>query len=239
MSWQKLTQTVPGGPPASGLRFMPIVDGYVLPAPVREIFAQGKENDVVTLTGANQDELGAFGPPQGPITPESWRKQAQQHYGAQADEFLRLYPAATDQEAVVAQRQSTRDRALVSMYLWAKERSKTARTRVYEYLWDHALPGPDAERFGAFHTSEVPYVLNTLYMSDRPFTAADHRIAGMMSSYWANFAANGDPNGPGLPRWQPIGAKPEILEVGDKTAPIPVAGSPAKFEFFEKYLLAE
>ncbi len=122
------------------------------------------------------------------------------------------------------------------MYLWAKERSRTAKTKVYEYLWDHALPGPDAGRFGAFHTSEVPYVLNTLYMSDRPFTDADRKIAVMMSSYWANFASTADPNGAGLARWAPVNKNPEIMEVGDRTGPITVAGSPAKFRFFETLL---
>jgi carboxylesterase type B len=231
LSWQKLMDQAPGGP-----RFAPIVDGYSLPAPVREIIAQGKQNDVVTLTGANTGELGGFGPPQGPVTAESFRKRAEQRYGDAAAEFLRLYPAATDEEAKMAQDQSVRDQALVSMYLWARERSRTAKTKTYEYLWDHTLPGPDAARFGAFHTSEVPYVMNTLYMSDRPFTEADRKIADMMSSYWANFAANGDPNGAGLPVWPSFGEKQEVMEVGDKTGPISVAGSPAKFKFFEVFL---
>jgi len=99
------------------------------------------------------------------------------------------------------------------------------------------MPGPDAARFGAFHTSEVPYVLNTLYMSDRAFSDADRRIADTMSSYWANFAASGDPNGKGLPEWRAIDDEPQIMEVGDKMEPIPVAGSPAKFAFWKKYLL--
>jgi para-nitrobenzyl esterase len=235
MSWRKLTEAAPGAPVASVLRFAPIVDGYLLPAPVREIFAQGKQNDVVTLTGANTGELGGFGPPQ-PVTAESFQKQAHQRYGAEADEFLKLYPAATDAEAKLAQSQSVRVQALVSMYLWARERSKTAKTKVYEYLWDHALPGPDAGFFGAFHTSEVPYVLNTLYMSNRPFTDADRKIAAMMSSYWANFAATADPNGEGLVPWAPVNENPEVMEVGDKTGPITVAGNAAKFRFFETFL---
>jgi para-nitrobenzyl esterase len=223
MSWQKVTEASPG------LRYAPIVDGYSLPGPVRML------NDVVTLTGANVDELGGFGPPT-PMTAEKFRNQARQRYGAAADEFLKLYPADTDEAARMSQTRSARDQALVSMYLWARERSKTARTKVYEYLWDHALPGPDAERFGAFHSSEVPYVMNTLNMSDRPFTDADRRIAAMMSSYWANFAATGDPNGKGLAAWPAVGEKPELIEVGDKTGLVPVAGSDAKFKFFEAYL---
>lgn len=143
---------------------------------------------------------------------------------------------ATLKDELLAQSQSVRDQALVSMYLWAKERSTTAKTKVYEYLWDHALAGPDAARFGAFHTSEVPYVMNTLYMSDRPFTDADRKIADMMSSYWANFAAAGDPNGEGLPPWPAVNEKPEIMEVGENTAPIALAGSAAKLRFFETFL---
>jgi para-nitrobenzyl esterase len=224
MGWQKVTESSPG------LRYAPIVDGYALPAPVR------MQNDVVTLTGANVGELGGLGPPPAPMTAEKFRNQARQRYGSAADEFLKLYPADTDEAARMSQTQSVRDQALVSMYLWARERSKTARTKVYEYLWDHALPGPDAERYGAFHSSEVPYVMNTLNMSDRPFTDADRRIAGMMSSYWANFAATGDPNGKGLAAWPAVGDKPEIIEVGDRTGTVPVAGSEAKFKFFEAFL---
>ena len=63
---------------------------------------------------------------------------------------------------------------------------------MYTYFYTHPLPGPDVEKYGAFHTSEVPYVMNTLYASQRPFTETDHKIADRLSSYWANFAANGD-----------------------------------------------
>lgn len=86
-------------------------------------------------------------------------------------------------------------------------------------MWSHALPGPDVGKYGAFHTSEVPYAMNTLYMSERPFTAADRRIADVVSSYWANFAKTGDPNGAGLPRWAPyIPSAPQVFELGDRLA---------------------
>jgi len=230
MSWEKLTQQAGLG----GMRFAPIVDGYLQPLPVRETIQKGLQNDVPTLTGANLGELGGLGPST-PVTAESFRAQAQKRYGDLADEFLKLYPAGDDEQARVSQAASARDQALVSMYLWAEERAKTAKTPAYLYLWDHALPGPDAARFGAFHTSEVPYVMNTLVMSDRPFTEADHKIADMMSSYWVNFVKSGDPDGEGLPKWQPAAAKHEIMEVGDKTGPIAAADA-ERFAFFEKVL---
>jgi len=212
------------------------VDGYLLTAPVARIVAEGKQNDVPILTGANTGELGGLSGQQTAVTVDSFVKRAMQQYGAMADEFLKLYPAATDEQAATAQAQSSRDQALVSMFLWAKQRARTARTSAYTYLWDHAMPGPDAARYGAFHTSEVPYFMNTLEMSDRPFTEADHKIADMMSSYIANFVKTGDPNGKGLPRWSPVGDKPEVMEVGDKTEPVPLAGDAAKYAFFERFL---
>jgi para-nitrobenzyl esterase len=240
MSWQKVVEPLPASPSSppsgAGLRFSPIVDGHVLPAPAREVVVQGKQNDVPVLTGANLGELGGISGSQAPVTAASFAERARRQYGPMADEFLKLYPAGTDEQAARAQSESSRDQALVSMYLWARERAKTSRTPAFTYLWDHTLPGPDADRYGAFHTSEVPYVLNTLSMSDRPFTAKDRAIADMMSSYWANFAAKGDPNGTGVPAWAPVGDARTVMEVGDKTGPVPLTPDAGRFAFFEKFL---
>ncbi len=233
MSAKDLIAPVPA--PAQPFRFSTVVDGYVMPAPAGEIFAQGKQNDVPTLTGCNRDEGGAV--PHPDITLEAYRKQANQRYGSLASEFLQLYPATSATQAGAAQNESSRDAARTSMYLWAKQRDKTAKTKAYTYFWDHALPGPEVEKYGAFHTSEVPYVMNTLYMSDRPFTDADRRIADMMSSYWANFISKGSPNGKDLPRWHSVGSEAVTMQLGDRTQAIPVAGDKSKLAFFEKFLL--
>jgi carboxylesterase type B len=74
-------------------------------------------------------------------------------------------------------------------------------------------------------------------MSSRPFASADHRIAATLSSYWANFAANGDPNGKGLPVWPAVtSATAQTMEVGDRFQPIPIAASEARIAFFRRFL---
>ncbi|HUE10478.1 MAG TPA: carboxylesterase family protein, partial [Steroidobacteraceae bacterium] len=232
MSWKEITAPVQG----LNARFGPVIDGYVATASPSDIFAQGKQNDVPTLTGCNMDDLGG-GSTHPNTTAAQFQSQAQQRYADLAGAFLKLYPAASDDEARASSNESAWDSLRTSMYLWSVNRAKTAKTKAFTYYWDHALPGPDADQYGAFHTSEVPYALNTLYMSDRPFTDADRKIADTVSSYFANFIRSGDPNGKGLAHWPSTVEQPaKTMEIGDKYAVIPVAGSASKLAFFEEYL---
>jgi carboxylesterase type B len=117
-----------------------------------------------------------------------------------------------------------RDYERASMYLWASDRQKTSKTKAYTYFWTHSMPGPNEDRWGAFHCSEIPYFLNTLNQSPRPFVAKDHQIAGTMSAYYVNFVMTGDPNGKGLAAWPAIDpASATTMELGDHFRPIPVA----------------
>jgi len=213
-------------PPVGGapIRWGTVVDHYALPASEADAFAAAGSHDVPVLTGTNRDEGGAV--PQPTTTAAAFQKQAQQRYGDRAAAFLALYPAATDEEAKTAQNASARDASRVTTSIWAAARAKTAKSPTFTYFWDHTLPGPDAAQFGAFHTSEVPYAMNTLAFSDRPFAPEDRKIADVLSSYWANFAAGGDPNGAGLPHWPSVSEQPDAtMNLGDTFAPIPLAGN--------------
>ncbi|MFO7302237.1 MAG: carboxylesterase family protein [Acidobacteriota bacterium] len=237
MPADQLFASVPSGSGAP-FRWSPVVDGYALPASVGEIFRAGRQNDVPTLTGANRDESGAS--PQPDITRERFVSQARERWGDRADDFLALYPAADDEQAKEAANTSARDLARTSMYLWALERAATARTPVYTYYWTHPLPGPEIDRYGAFHTSEVPYLLNSLFRSPRPFTALDYRIADLFSTYIVNFAETGDPNGVGLPEWRPVSTdRRETFEIGGRAGAMPLTSRPEAFDLLRELLLRQ
>jgi para-nitrobenzyl esterase len=216
---------------AGGTRFFPIVDGWFLPKSADEIFAAGEGSDVPTLTGWCADE-GSFNDDYGKLPAAEFRKRMTQQAGAQAEEILKLYATASDAESAESQKAVSRDRGMVSMYLWATNH----KSKVYTYFLTHETPGPTQGRYGAFHSSELPYVFDNLRLSNRPWTEADRKIAATMSQYWANFIKTGDPNGKGLPKWPAVSAtEAQTMELGDKMGPRPIA-SQEKLEIWKKLL---
>src|SRR5439155_26758530 len=138
--------------------------------------------------------------------------------GAQAGAFFKLYPNSGESQVA-----SARDDYLVSTYLWAVNRSKTAKAPIYTYYWTHGEPGPDGGKYRAFHTSEVPYVFASLSHSNRPWTQTDRDIADKMSGYWVNFVSTGNPNGKGLPQWPAFDPTAKtVMELGDAFGPRPI-----------------
>jgi para-nitrobenzyl esterase len=180
-------------------RFSIIIDGHVLPQPISQIFAEGKQNQIPVITGWNADDSFSSGI----IKKEDFIKRAQDQYGTHASEFLKHYPANTDAEAGASDIKVSRDLTFaLSGYQWGAVQSAQAKNSIYLYYFERKVPAtPDFEKYGAFHTAEVPYVLNTLKFLNRPLQPVDYELAELMSSYWANFAKTGNPNGEGLPLW--------------------------------------
>lgn len=80
----------------------------------------------------------------------------------------------------------------------------------YVYYFTHRLPGDEA---GAFHSSELWYTFRTLDRCWRPFTEEDYRLSDQMLGYWTNFIKNGDPNGSGLPVWDPCRKERDVVKI--------------------------
>jgi para-nitrobenzyl esterase len=76
----------------------------------------------------------------------------------------------------VARKASQIDRARVSIDVWCEDEVKRSGS-VYTYYFDHPIPWPAHPEFGAFHTSEVPYIFKTLKLIDRPWQPADFKLS--------------------------------------------------------------
>jgi len=192
-----------------GFQTSATVDGYVFPTDVLTIFKTGKQNDVPTLIGSNSDEGSIF--TRDTTTLASFHQQIERQMGPNAEAYLKLYPAATDQEARKAQAASMRDQTFGwEMRTWARFQTQTGKSKVYLYYLSQAPPLENAAWLGAQHGAEIPYAFNWpngKWSSMVPWTAADRALAEQVSSYWVNFATTGDPNGKGLPVWAPYSAR--------------------------------
>lgn len=190
-----------------------IIDGYVLPQSIAAIFQENKANKVALLTGWNENE-GLSGTIK---NAGDYANQIQQQYGDNAQTLLQYYPAANDSIASLSQYDLSRDIIFgVQNYTWANMASGQGN-HVYVYRFTRKVPGTGQyAKYGAFHTGEVPYAYNNLKFVYRPWTDIDHKLAGVMSSYWTNFIKTGNPNGKDLPEWKPYNINEKaIMVLGD------------------------
>ncbi|MBR7829263.1 carboxylesterase family protein [Actinospica sp. MGRD01-02] len=263
LPWQSLIDgdavdtEVETGSDAKPPLFRPVVDGYVIPQGYDQTYINGLQNDVGYLAGNNRDESGAVpenafaayraassrarrpGMPPVHVTLDSFRAAAERKFGALADEFLRLYPAATDDEAAHSSNAAVRDNARISTFLWATDWSRHAESPVFTYFWTHRSPihGPDPRR--ASHSSEIDYVFGNLDPALAAWSDEDRAVSERMTGYWANYIATGDPNGPGLPHWPAFRPdRPSVMELGGDFQPVPLA-APARLEFWKRFFAAQ
>ncbi len=213
----------------------PLVDGWVLPQEISEIFAQGQQNDVPLIAGYNADEGTTLAPQAANLKATLFTAGVYQRYGAQAGQMLKVYPAANDEQAVRSFYSAYRDQVFGwEMRTWARMATKTGRQPAYLYYFNRRPPGPQSERLRAFHASEIPYVFGTFFWPF-PWEDADHKLSDAMSRYWVNFATTGNPNGNGLPQWPVYRvAEDQSLEFGNQIstrAQINKAG----LDFFDGY----
>ena len=188
-----------------------VVDGYLIPEDTSLIFQSGKEGAVDVLVGSNKDEanFGICGPGAGlngrggaGMTMADFKSGAERKFGEMADQYLKLYPTATDDDARKAAHEACADEITWNMRQWAAAESAKGK-KAYVYFFSHVQnvngqPSPA----GATHTAEISFAWNNPKgQANQTWTDVDTKLADQMSSYWVNFIAKGDPNGNGLPKW--------------------------------------
>ncbi|OJZ79607.1 hypothetical protein ASPFODRAFT_557679 [Aspergillus luchuensis CBS 106.47] len=219
------------GDTSSDWVFTATLDYYAIPDTYYNTLLEGAANDVPVLTGNTRDESGAtYGLN---ITVAQYLADLNETYsGKWVDEFLALYPAANSSQASISENLQFTHRSMIGTWLWAHLWRTNATSPVWTYLWDHAPPGQDQ---GAYHESEINYVLNNLYGTDKSWKSADYQIAATMNAYWVNFIKTGNPNGDGLVQW-PVTDETEITQqLGYGWGSMPI-GSKAQVKLITSWL---
>ena len=189
-------------------RAWPLFGDHVIPEPVHDCFLSGKQIRVPLMTGSNGDE-GSIRP--APTTLPEFYKKAADEFGDPADDVVDAYMSDPGISVADASRRLGGHKSFNwQNWTWARLHSRSECAPTFYYHFSHLSPidtqrrwaENSAEKLRAFHTAEISFVYRNLQARDWMWRDVDRKLSDVMSAYWINFAATGDPNGDGLPRWK-------------------------------------
>ena len=206
--------------------FQPVVDGYVLPDEPWRLIDRGRWAKVPLLIGSNRDEcnmwLSGVGPQAADAVAEASRRRVAWFTGSAWPVLATQFPAPDYGGLLPATSRMMTVLEFNGPARYAADRAAAQDVPSYLYYFTRVRPGdPD----GAQHSAEVPYVFASVGSGKGvPVQPADHRLSKQMAHYWATFAATGDPNAEGQPRWPRYDPAADVLLRLDGT--IAAAGAP-------------
>lgn len=244
---ERLLEDASPGMVEGGLALVPHIDGYFLDDTPVNMIQRGDYNNVPFIAGYNKDEFGvaAYLMPDVILArSKNYEKVLAERLGlpdAEARRLATLYPLDDyDGSPLQAFRMIIRDGFHACPTTLGLSTASLHEPRAFLYRFDY-----DDMRFGsvigALHSMEIPFVFDSMDRPpvDRLFPGKVRDEAGALSDviqgYWTNFAATGDPNGPGLPSWpeyDPASPRLQVLDVDTRTE------SPdmdKRCEFWEEY----
>jgi para-nitrobenzyl esterase len=197
-----------------GNQTRPIVDGYFLPDFPDKIFKAGKHIDVPLYTSSTQQDLGSALQFYDDVkTLADLQKIAAAVFGDAAGEFLKLFPASSDEEARKVALIVSGDTGFgVSNRDWACDAALHGKQPVYLAQWAHVPPpnksGPGNNRFGdgPSHGSDIPYWLGTyVNNNNKVWSDWDRELSAKMQDSLIAFARTSNPSTGALkiPRYDP------------------------------------
>lgn len=193
----------------------PAWGGGVLPLPMREAFASGRFARVPFMQGANANEAmlslaTRYGGRRDSVTAAQYPDILKQYLGASRVRAVQeQYPLENYSAPIHALSAVLTDSGMITnnriglCNLYLANQIVSPHTVLYSYIFaDRTAPYPlpifgvPGDLPGAAHTKELSYLFH-----QSELTPTQRRISDQMISYWTQFAANGDPNGRGLPIW--------------------------------------
>ncbi len=212
----------------------------VLPENPVERIASGAVHDVPIISGSTRDEARLyialfFDLAGSPVTEAAYPDLLAGAFGDYAREVEAEYPLSEYATPSLAWA------AVVTDRVWAKgtmaqNRGLAQSVPVWTYQFaDRDAPPivevPEGFDLGACHSAEVAYQFD-LAGGAAPLSPSQWELAGAMNRYWATFARWQNPNGDGVPAWDPFDGGEMALSLDDG------AGGIAPVNYAEDHRLA-
>ncbi|HEX4197105.1 MAG TPA: carboxylesterase family protein [Caulobacteraceae bacterium] len=180
----------------------PMVDGRIVPGDVDTMFERHEEAKAPLLIGANSDELGMMPD----LIVDAMTKAGVAKLGPGQAAVVGNYRSGKTRRADLLS-----DVAFVepSRFLAGCHAASGAPTFLYRFSYVAEAKRPSGA--GAGHSSEIPYVFDTVAAVAPDATDADRKMAATVSGYWTAFARTGNPNGSGGFVWPNFDRRTDVL----------------------------
>jgi para-nitrobenzyl esterase len=196
--------------PIGIMRLSPVVDGKYLPAHPFDPVASPTAAGVPIIIGTNRHENATFlttDPRRRRLEESELRQRLAPVLGDKMDRVLDVYrktrPDATPWDLFVALSSEGTRRASIAL---AERKAAASPAPVFMYLftWETDYYG---DLFRACHVLEIPFVFDNVDDLDITGGRPDkYELVESVSEAWIAFARSGDPNHPGIPKWEPYTA---------------------------------
>ena len=204
------------------LGFSPVVDGKIVTRHPFDPDAPDVSANVPMIIGTvlNETSPSMTHAALESMTDADVRKRAAERYGLKAgmvvDAYRKAYPGVKPVE-LLSRMFSVRTNAVTQ----AERKAALKAAPAYMYLFAWQTPILDG-RPRAFHCSEIPFVFANTDVSAFATggTAEAKELGDKVSDAWINFAKNGDPNHPGLPKWSAYSADTGPVMIFDKACEV-------------------
>lgn len=176
----------------------PIIDGRLVVEAAQNAYEAGHMARVPLMVGSTDAEDS------GGWTPRKTLDEVFAVFGDKAAEARRLYDPDGKGDVVTVGSMFITDRCFSEQARYVARMFERAGLPAYVYRFGYVTKSLRPHfQMGANHASELGYVFDTLptRVGATSITPDDGKVASLMNTYFANFAKNGNPNGPGLAEW--------------------------------------